>query len=401
MLPAPSAESYHAWSISGFVCCLNCTHCGEKQHTVDLAGSTCVHNVHFMAFPSRLFVTAQPGRVVCPITRHLTNYTYLSACGDLPITCQHPIAGCRHLAGVAFGATQLTRSISSAHTRQTHLPASWRPRQRLTTMADRYQAWIEGAAAERPHLAAPLATLGDLYHRKLWHQLTEQLEQCIDLPEFQKDGFLVALYHNFVSGFAQKINQLKLAFFAAAVSKHFASAEVGFFMATLDIDIASQAWLHPAGGLCFHPERRRQPAGQQTARHRSTGAVLAHATGAVRAGAGPPPGATCPPACGKMFSSGASEVVKPFECLQDCKRAFEAGREDLETLTDVSQDAALVELLSSITSIFTVCLAALQVDPQVSASVYYTASLYHKQQKEYAHYYRQAASDCWAHWPLG
>jgi hypothetical protein len=36
-----------------------------------------------------------------------------------------------------------------------------------------------------------------------------------------------------------------------------------------------------------------------------------------------------------------------------------------------------------------VCLAALQVDSQVSASVYYTASLYHKQQKEYAHYYRQ------------
>ncbi len=30
----------------------------------------------------------------------------------------------------------------------------------------------------------------------------------------------------------------------------------------------------------------------------------------------------------------------------------------------------------------------LQVDPQVSASVYYAASLYYKQQKEYAQYYR-------------
>ena len=34
------------------------------------------------------------------------------------------------------------------------------------------------------------------------------------------------------------------------------------------------------------------------------------------------------------------------------------------------------------------CACCLQVDPQVSASVYYVASLYHKQQKEYAQYYR-------------
>ena len=36
----------------------------------------------------------------------------------------------------------------------------------------------------------------------------------------------------------------------------------------------------------------------------------------------------------------------------------------------------------------TVALPLLQVDPQVSASVYYAASLYYKQQKEYAQYYR-------------
>ena len=93
-------------------------------------------------------------------------------------------------------------------------------------MADRYQAWIEGAAAERPALAAPLAELGELYQRKLWHQLTVQLEQVIEQPEFQEGGFLVALYQNFVAGFAHKVNLLKLAFFAVAVGKQMASPDV-------------------------------------------------------------------------------------------------------------------------------------------------------------------------------
>lgn len=48
-------------------------------------------------------------------------------------------------------------------------------------MADRYQAWIEGAAAERPQLAAALAELGELYHKKLWHQLSVKLEQYIEV----------------------------------------------------------------------------------------------------------------------------------------------------------------------------------------------------------------------------
>lgn len=93
-------------------------------------------------------------------------------------------------------------------------------------MADRYQAWIEGAAAERPQLAAALAELGELYHRKLWHQLTVKLEGFLEQPGFQEGGFLVQLYQNFVAGFAHKINLLKLAFFAVAVGKQMATPEV-------------------------------------------------------------------------------------------------------------------------------------------------------------------------------
>ena len=100
-------------------------------------------------------------------------------------------------------------------------------------MADRYQAWIEGAAAERPQLAAPLAELGELYHKKLWHQLTVKLEQLIQQPEFQEGAFMVALYQNFVSGFAHKINLLKLAFFAVAVGKQMATPEVSAASGTL------------------------------------------------------------------------------------------------------------------------------------------------------------------------
>lgn len=55
-------------------------------------------------------------------------------------------------------------------------------------MADRYEAWIQGAAAERPQLAAALAELGELYHKKLWHQLTVKLESYVDTPDFQQVG---------------------------------------------------------------------------------------------------------------------------------------------------------------------------------------------------------------------
>ena len=105
-------------------------------------------------------------------------------------------------------------------------------------MADRYQAWVEGAAAERPHLAASLAELGELYRRKLWHQLSVKLGGYLDAPEFQEGGFLVSLYQNFVAGFAHKINLLKLAFFAVAVGKQMASPEVRGWLG---------GWL---GGLC-------------------------------------------------------------------------------------------------------------------------------------------------------
>ncbi len=84
-------------------------------------------------------------------------------------------------------------------------------------MADKYLTWTQDAQLQRPDLATELQELGELYHKKLWHQLTTNLEGCIEQEAFQRDGFLIALYHNFIAGFAHKINLLKLAFFATAV----------------------------------------------------------------------------------------------------------------------------------------------------------------------------------------
>ncbi|KAL4859894.1 26S proteasome non-ATPase regulatory subunit 13 A [Chlorella vulgaris] len=222
-------------------------------------------------------------------------------------------------------------------------------------MADRYQVWIERAAAERPQLAAALADLGELYHRKLWHQLTVQLEQCIERPEFQEDGFLVELYQNFVSGFAHKINLLKLAFHAVAVGKQMSTPEEG---AAFIQDVIANL------------EASKQPDMQQ-------------------------------PILYLRMQLAQYALVQGH--LQDCKRTFEAGREDLESLTDVIGFPGSASEWFALLPVHLDCwepeaaafwfadqliFAAYIVDPQVSASVFYAASLYHKQQKEYAQYYR-------------
>lgn len=64
-------------------------------------------------------------------------------------------------------------------------------------------------------------SLLDLYIRKLFHQLTDRLEEFIALPQFE-DGFeLVELYQNFISDFEKKLNQLRLAQMIITISRQF------------------------------------------------------------------------------------------------------------------------------------------------------------------------------------
>lgn len=92
-------------------------------------------------------------------------------------------------------------------------------------MGDKYLDWLEGAQIKKPDLKEQLIELGNLYQKRLWHQLTLALQQHITSPAFQKDGnFLPQLYTYFIAGFAYRLNPLKLAMIAEVVAKQYREA---------------------------------------------------------------------------------------------------------------------------------------------------------------------------------
>lgn len=70
-------------------------------------------------------------------------------------------------------------------------------------------AFLEKLMNSRPELAEHLNTLADLYNRKLWHQLTQELEKVVKLPEFRKDDVLLQIYEQFITDFELKLNLLR------------------------------------------------------------------------------------------------------------------------------------------------------------------------------------------------
>ena len=86
-------------------------------------------------------------------------------------------------------------------------------------VADQCSSWLEMAGAQNPKMKDHTKSLGNFYDRKLWHELTELLEEKMSDQEFVELCPLVDLYTNFIKGFADKINPLKLALFAVATSK--------------------------------------------------------------------------------------------------------------------------------------------------------------------------------------
>lgn len=84
------------------------------------------------------------------------------------------------------------------------------------------ELYLNGQANAHPELAEQFGEMKDLYERRLWHQLTMKLEECVALPPFQSGDVLVQLYHNFVTDFEHKISPLKLAHLAVAVSSRYA-----------------------------------------------------------------------------------------------------------------------------------------------------------------------------------
>jgi 26S proteasome regulatory subunit N9 len=100
------------------------------------------------------------------------------------------------------------------------------------------QAFLRELTAARPELAAPLGELSQLHEQKLWHELTLLLEDVVLSPAFcaPGDDVLVSLYARFVSDFEAKLNPLKLATLAVAVSSRLSAgcgkpAEASAFLA--------------------------------------------------------------------------------------------------------------------------------------------------------------------------
>ena len=60
-------------------------------------------------------------------------------------------------------------------------------------------------------------TFEDLWERKLWHQLTDQLLEFFSTPESKAQQ--LPIYNTFIVSFADKINQLKLVKLALAASE--------------------------------------------------------------------------------------------------------------------------------------------------------------------------------------
>lgn len=78
--------------------------------------------------------------------------------------------------------------------------------------------YLENLMSTHPELAEPLAQLGELYHKKLWHQLTHKLQAVVKLPVFRQGDVLVQLYERFITDFELKLNLLTLAQIVVEIS---------------------------------------------------------------------------------------------------------------------------------------------------------------------------------------
>lgn len=79
---------------------------------------------------------------------------------------------------------------------------------------------MEGLKVQaNPELKEKLEVIESFYDKKLYHQLTLELVELINIPSAQ--GLLIPLYNDFISTFANKIDPLKLVQIAVVTSKQF------------------------------------------------------------------------------------------------------------------------------------------------------------------------------------
>ena len=71
------------------------------------------------------------------------------------------------------------------------------------------QVYLSEVCSSGP-LAEQWSQLHQLYEKRLWHELTEQLLVFVKDPHFKSNGGLIELYEQFLSDFEHRINPLSL-----------------------------------------------------------------------------------------------------------------------------------------------------------------------------------------------
>jgi 26S proteasome regulatory subunit N9 len=111
--------------------------------------------------------------------------------------------------------------------------------------------FIEGEQTAYPDLAARYQALKDLHVRKLYHELTGELELFVKDPSTRKQSHnLAKLYKEFIKTFQDKLNQVRLVIIATEISSQYESpAQAQEFMELIAAQPSVKA-SHEAALLC-------------------------------------------------------------------------------------------------------------------------------------------------------
>ena len=112
--------------------------------------------------------------------------------------------------------------------------------------------FIESQRVLYPDIPA-YEVLGDLYEKKLWHQLSLELESFLINPSNNKGTNIIDLYQKFISTIQTKLNQVKFAKLCSLVAKTLSGNEenINFFQQILE---KSRSQLGDAAALCLDIE---------------------------------------------------------------------------------------------------------------------------------------------------
>lgn len=188
--------------------------------------------------------------------------------------------------------------------------------------------FLEGLELSEPELASDCSEIAGYYQKKLWHQFTCKIESCMASPSWNNKGDLPhRFYLAVLNDVGYKLNLLKLAHFAVHASKSCPTTtlSVEFLASTI-----SRIQDMKQGRSALEPILFLQMHIAQFKLETAEG--------------------------------GGGGAEQQQERVTEAKVIVEKGKEDLDKLSDV--------------------------DPSVSAAVYYVKGLYHRTVKEYAEYFR-------------